>query len=159
MGETRNALTRDKHVFHFGGLVVKNLDVEILAATPFMSTNDIAVRPAKRHIILSDGTTVTYGSRNSPRTPNAICTIVLRTPPTPTTLWPGNFIEVDLPSDNLADSDYVIEPRLDSPNARRCNGSDIWPPPSVLPCVAGKLRIPNLSNERRTFNRYPHLHP
>ena len=58
--ETRIALTHDKHMFHFEGLVVQNLYVEILAGTPFMSTNDIAMRPTKHHIILSDGTTVTY---------------------------------------------------------------------------------------------------
>ena len=90
------------------------------------------------------------------RTPNAIRTIVLCTPPTPITLWPGNFIELDLPNYNLADSDYIIESCLDSPSVRRCNGSDMWPPPSVLPCIAGKLHIPNLSNEPHTFNHHEH---
>lgn len=32
----------------FEGLVVENLEVDVLAGTPFMETNDITVRLAKR---------------------------------------------------------------------------------------------------------------
>ena len=58
--------TRDTHTFQFEGLVVEDLDVDILAGTPFMSVNDIAVRPARRQVILGDGSTFTYGSAPSP---------------------------------------------------------------------------------------------
>ena len=34
------------------GLVVEDLDVEVLAGTPFVETNDVAVRPARREIHL-----------------------------------------------------------------------------------------------------------
>ena len=40
VGETSIALIRDNYTFTFNGLVVENLDVEILAGTPFMETND-----------------------------------------------------------------------------------------------------------------------
>ena len=52
VGEKRVALTYDMHMFHFKGLVVENLDFEILTGTPFMSTNDIAVCPTKHYVIL-----------------------------------------------------------------------------------------------------------
>ena len=54
IGETRISLTRENHTFNFEGLIVENLDVEVLAGTPFMEMNDIAVRPAKRPITIVD---------------------------------------------------------------------------------------------------------
>ncbi|KAJ8381402.1 hypothetical protein SKAU_G00021800 [Synaphobranchus kaupii] len=50
--ETRLVFSRGTKKFHFEGLVVENLDVDILAGTPFMSTNDISVHPAKRQVTL-----------------------------------------------------------------------------------------------------------
>ena len=66
VGEARLFFTRDTHTFQFEGLVVEDLDVDILAGTPFMSVNDIAVRSARRQVILGDGSTFTYGSAPSP---------------------------------------------------------------------------------------------
>ena len=43
-------------------LTLKYLDVDVLAGTPFMEANDVAVRPAKREVILGDGTVYEYGS-------------------------------------------------------------------------------------------------
>ena len=62
VGETRISFSRDNRVFSFEGLVVENLDFDVLAGTPFMEANDISVRPAKREVMLGDGTTNTYGS-------------------------------------------------------------------------------------------------
>ena len=62
IGETKLSFTRGQHVFQFEGLVVENLDVVVLAGTPFMEANDIAVRPAKSLITLANGSSFTYGS-------------------------------------------------------------------------------------------------
>ena len=40
-------------MFIFEGLVVENLDVDVLAGTLFMESNDIAVHPAKHQVILT----------------------------------------------------------------------------------------------------------
>ena len=56
VGETRFPFTCKGHTFAFEGLVIENLDVDILAVTPFMESNDNTVRPAKRQVILGDGT-------------------------------------------------------------------------------------------------------
>ena len=48
VGGLRTTFTRDNTDFTFEGLVVEDLDVEVLAGTPFMEANDVAVRPAKR---------------------------------------------------------------------------------------------------------------
>lgn len=62
VGETRVSFTRDNREFSFEGLVIENLDVDLLAGTPFMETNDLSVHPAKRQVILGDGTGYIYGS-------------------------------------------------------------------------------------------------
>ena len=62
-----------------------------------MESNDIAVRPAKRQLIPKDGTIQSSAAH---------CAIVLHSPPTPTstTVWPGEFLEVELPDDAPPDS-------------------------------------------------------
>ena len=47
VGETRFDLLRADKSLHLDALVVEDLDVDILAGTPFLTTNDISVRPAR----------------------------------------------------------------------------------------------------------------
>ena len=54
VGETHVTLTRDDLSFTFSGLIVNDLDVDILAGVPFMEENDIAVRPKKKLITVGD---------------------------------------------------------------------------------------------------------
>ena len=60
-GETRLELSYDGLVHHFEGLVVENLDVEVLAGIPFLESNDITIRPSRTLIILSNGKKYQYG--------------------------------------------------------------------------------------------------
>ena len=62
VGETRFHLSRDGHTFYFKGLIIEDLDVEILAGIPFMTSNDITIRPTKTQISLGDGTNWSYAS-------------------------------------------------------------------------------------------------
>ena len=41
---------------------MKDLDVEFLGDIPFMSKNDISVRPAKHEIIMGDSHTINYNT-------------------------------------------------------------------------------------------------
>lgn len=43
-----------RQTLYFEGLVVDNLDVDILAGIPFMEYTDKSVRPAKRQLVLED---------------------------------------------------------------------------------------------------------
>lgn len=158
VGETRLVFTRGSHKFHFEGLIVENLDVDILAGTPFMEVNDVTVRPAKRLVILSDETTFMYGSSVTPPNNKAVRrATVLRAPPTSTTVWPGEFLELTLPDDVPSDAEYALEPRTDAPSVRTSKVSQLWPSPDIMSSVAGKIRIPNLSNEPRVVKRNEHL--
>ena len=63
VGETHLEFSRDDKFLSFQALVVKELDVDILAGIPFMVTNDIAIRPAKCQIIFKDGSSCFYGQK------------------------------------------------------------------------------------------------
>jgi len=101
VGETPITFTRDNRDFKFEGwLVVENLDVDVLAGTPFMETNDVAVRPAKREVILDDGTLYKYGS-STPKEANTAArrAFVLRASTTSNTIWPAEILEIQLSDD------------------------------------------------------------
>ena len=90
-----------------------------------------------------------------PQSPTIIPSVVQ--PSSPTTIWPGEFLEINLPPDLPADSDYIVELRLDSPSIRKCSTSEMWPLPSVLASVAGRISIPNLSAQPHTLKRHEHF--
>ncbi len=158
VGETRLSFTRADKVFTFEGLVVENLDVDVLAGTPFMEANDIAVRPAKRQVILADDTTFTYGTPSSVgASPTARLASILRAPPRDSIIWPGEFIEIPLPGEAVPDAVYALEPRTDAPSVRRLRPSEIWPSPALVQSVAGRVRIPNLTAEPHALKRNEHF--
>ena len=124
------------------------MDVDILTGTPFMETNDVAVRLAKRAVILGDGKVFTYGScPPSGSNASARCAIVLRVSLSKETIWPSDFIEMQLPDEAQPDSEHAIESRTDSPSFRKLQQSQIWPQPSIISSVARKIHIPNLTNK------------
>ena len=128
VGETRFPFVREGHTFTFEGLVVENLDVDVLAGTPFMEAYDIAVRPAKRQVILGDGTIHNHWSQQPVTISSAApWAIVLRCSTTSTTLWPGEFLEVELPGDAPPDFVHALEPRTDSPSIRKLSAFQLWP--------------------------------
>ena len=158
VGETRFPFTCGGHTFIFEGLVIENLDVDVLAGTPFMESNDIAVHPAKCQVILGDGTIHNYGSQQPVSiSPTARRAIVLRSPPTSTTVWPGEFLEVELPGDAPPDSVYALEPRTDAPSVRKLTASQLWPQPTMVSSGGGKIHIPNLTPEPYFLKRNEHF--
>ena len=157
-GEIWTSFTRNNTVFTFEGLVVEDLDVEVLARTPFMEANKVAVRPAKREVLLGNGSTYTYGSQAPPSPPTTVCrAFVLRAPTPSKTVWPGEFLEVQLPDDAPPDSEYGLEPRTDVPSLHNLKPSQLWPEPGIISSVLRAIRIPNLSTEPRTLKRHKHF--
>ncbi|CAG2237083.1 unnamed protein product [Mytilus edulis] len=64
VGECHFTLSRDGIQVQLEALVVNDLDVDILAGIPFMSSNDIAISPSKHKIVIRGKVTVVYGSPN-----------------------------------------------------------------------------------------------
>lgn len=158
IGETHISFTRDNQTFQFEGLVIEDLDVEVLAGTPFMELNDVAVRPARKEVILGDGPTYSYGSpTQQSKNSTARYAFLLRAPETAQTIWPGEFLEVKLPADAPSDCEYAIEPRTDSPSFKKLTSSQMWPHPRIVSSVAQRIRIPNLLSEPLTLRRNEHF--
>ena len=118
VGETRSPLIRHGRSLMLEALVVEDLDVDILARTTFMTSNNIAVCPAKREIIIAGCDVASYGCSQSLQTQY-------------TTVWPGEFLEIDAPSELLKDSTLAIEPRIDSVSSSHLTPTHTCPPPDI----------------------------
>ena len=153
VGETHLTLTMDHKVFHFEGLVVNNLDGDTLGGVPFMAHNDISVRPARREVVFGDGSAVTYPSDNTTGTPTIRRAIVLGAPSHSSTIWPGEYISIDIPSNQCTDRDqsYILEPRYDS------KSSHDWLEPQVITSVGHRLRLPNLTGSPVVIKKHDHF--
>ena len=51
-GDVRCQLTRGRYTFQLNALVVDKLDVDVLVGMPFLTCNDIAIRPEQRQIVI-----------------------------------------------------------------------------------------------------------
>ena len=145
IGETHLVLSRGGTNLHLDALVVEDLDVEVLAVTPFLVSNDISIRPAKSQITIGE-TVIHYGDDNANRsqchTVRRAQAYVLRAPASSTTVWPGDYIELSIPS-VLDDLVVAVEPRNDySP---LCHQN--WPEPAIVEAVGDKIRLVNTSGE------------
>ena len=153
VGETHITLTRDKHSFLLEALVVSNLDSDILAGVPFMVQNDISVRPSKKQVQIGDDTFVSYSTQPTTSSTHTIrsCTAHILRAPVKTTIWPGEFIEVDTPSELPIDAEVAIEPQCES------SYSSTWLKPSILSSVDGKVRIPNHTSSPIVIKKNHHF--
>ena len=87
VGETRLPLIRHGRPLTLEALVVEDLDVDILAGMPFMTFNDITVRPAKHEIIIAGCDVASYGCSQSPQSHYTVRAChLLRAPSTNTTV-------------------------------------------------------------------------
>ena len=117
-GEVHCSLARGQWTFDLDALVVRQLDVDILAGNPFMTRNDIGVRPAKRQIEIGGTEIISYSSPSRhTRQPNVRRTqsFLLRNP-NRTVILPGEYVQFSTPSDVASDTLWALEPRLDCPS-------------------------------------------
>ncbi len=155
IGEVHLNMSRNGHTLHLDALVVNDLDVDVLAGTPFMASNDVSIRPSKQQITIQ-GTDVTYynaacsdSKENRIRRTQAH---VLRAPPTSSVIWPGEYLEISIPSTIDPDTTLAIEPRPDYSKSVRD-----WPHPHILEAVAGRVRIVNDTKEPQNISRHEHF--
>ena len=153
IGETHIDLSRNNNVLHLEALVVNDLDVDVLAGIPFLAFNDISLRPAKHMIMINDSDTIYYGVKNTAsNNVRRTKAFLLRATPVSQTIWPGEFIEVDIPDEISTDSYVAIEPRFDNPKSPRD-----WPYPDIIEAVGRKVRIANTTNEPQILKKNEHF--
>ena len=145
IGEVHCSLTRGQWTFDLDALVVCQLDVDILAGNPFMTRNDIGVRPAKRQIEIGGTEIISYSSPSRhTRQPNVRRTqsFLLRNP-NRTVVLSGEFVQFSTPSDADSDTLWALEPRLDCPSNMPRKPEDAWPLPQQIQSVDHAVRVPN----------------
>ncbi len=155
VGEGHLTLSRSNLSLHLDALVVDNLDVDVLAGTPFMITNDIFLRPAKQQVTVQGHEISYYGVSKSAECTSSIRgthAVVLCAPSPSSVVWPGQYLELDLPDYVDSDSVLAIEPRRDCSKS-----SSDWPPPGIIGAVARKIRISNETPQPKHIPRHDHL--
>ena len=156
-GKTHIIVSRGKFDFALDALVVRELDVDILAGTPFMTQNDVAIRPAKKQIILKGLEVVTYGTSsdgdNLTRMRRSQA-FLLRAPNQQSIILPGEYLELAMPHDSPADTEWALEPRYDT----KLSGPSVpWPQAQEVLSVDHNLRLINNTSEPVVVPRHAHL--
>ena len=149
--ETPLTLSRSNHHLMLDALVVDDLDVNVLAGTPFLIANDITVRPAKCQIRIRDSETIVYTSSEARNSQSDVVrrahSYVLQSTSPASVVWPGEYLELDVPPDLGEDRAIAIEPHIPSS----------WPPPQILDTVGNKVRRINSTDEPKAIRRHEHL--
>ena len=73
-----------------------------------------------------------------------------------TTIWPGEFFEVEDPEITKLDYSLALEPRIDA-NQNLKNIDTLWPTPAVVQSISGKIRIPNHTDFPIVLKRNEHI--
>ena len=74
-----------------------------------------------------------------------------------TTVWPGEFLEIDAPLELLKDATPAIEPRMDLVSSSHLKPTHTWPPPDIVQSIGGKLRLLNNTEEPLLVRKHDHL--
>ena len=158
VGETHLTLSRAGKHLTLDGLVVEDLDVDVLAGTPFMITNDISVRPAKGQVLIQGSEILAYhpksGANSQAHAVRRTQSYVLRSSAHTTVVLPGEYLELDLPPNIDPDCTLAIEACTDAPSNKCSKVSQLWPQPQIVEAVASRVRVVNDTAEPRTFRRY-----
>lgn len=155
MGEVRTCFQRDNQRLYFEGLVVENLDSDILAGIPFMTQNDVSVRPAKHQVCLGENI-YSYGAHTDASGGHAVRRAHVIRAQAKATVWPGEYIELELPPDLCdMDKELAIEPHIGSPH--ELTETQGWPAPAMVRSVSGKIRIPNVTGQPQLIHKNAHI--
>ena len=144
-GETHFECTRGNDTFRFEGLVVDNLQADVLAGIPFQEDNHVYAHTPTRTIYFPTATPLTYG----PHTSNIRTSSILRAT-VKQTVWPNEFVELSV-GDNTPDQYVAVESRADS------NTSTSWSLSGIYPSVGNKIRVLNTSTEPKVVKKNDHV--
>ncbi len=151
-GEIHETVTRDDFKLSLQAVVVGDLDCQILAGTTFMESNDIVPDLPRKRIIVKGNRFIPYCSqlyKPLPLQARKARSFLIKAPDKHT-VFPGDFIEIKSPSvlqDNVM---IAIEPRCDT-------GDSTWIKPVITKSIAGRIRIPNTSQEPVLVSNNQHL--
>ena len=161
VGETQLTLSRAGNHLTLDALVVEDFDVDVLAGTPFMISNDISVRPAKGQVLIQGSEILAYHPESSASSQahavRRTQSYVLRSSTPTTVVLPGEYLELDLPPNIDPDCALAIEARTNAPSNTCSKVSQLWPQPQIVEAVAHRVRLVNDTAEPRIVRRHEHL--
>ena len=137
VGEVHCSLIRGSSTFGLDALVVRQLDVDILAGNPFLAKNDIAIRPTKREILIGGTDVVQYGTpvKVTPHSTARRTQSFLLRSPQQTVVLPGDYLQLTTPLESDPDSLWALEQRLDSLANLPRKPAAAWPQPQDFPWI------------------------
>ena len=72
-----------------------------------------------------------------------------------TTIWPGEFLELDVPNDFTEGEPIAVEPHILHPKSKSPIRN--WPKPDILKSVDGKIRLINDTSSPQRVTRNGHI--
>ena len=152
LGEVHTSFTRGSYSFPFDGLVIKELEVNVLGGTPFMSLNDIAIRPYNSTIIIKWQDVIKYTAIQVPLYSSNVRrtqSFILRGLDRKTVILPGESLALPAPACLHAGEDWAIEPRCDS----KCS----WVEAQIVKAGDGSISLTNVSDEPVVIDKHAHV--
>ena len=148
VAETDVTFHRGKKTYYMSALVATDCESDFLGGIPFMSRNDVAVRPATCELIIDGVEFISYGpaqksNKNKCKqlksySIQASCKSVI---------LPGEELSLEVPPVLQSDTSVAVEPRFDSHFNRSHNESSVWPPPQVVSVHNKSISLKNNSEE------------
>jgi dUTPase len=133
-----------------------SMAIDVLGGMPFMRDNDVHIRPAKSEVSIGEGVTYSYDGRASQGDLKVRRTQTSLIRATKTmTVWPGEFIQVDVPMEHRDSAEFVVEPRLDSGIID--SSLSHWPSPAIIESVGEKLRLANPKQSPIVIKKGQHI--
>ena len=147
-GEVHFTIQFGDVVMPITGLVMDNLDCDILAGVPFCEENRIDVHLHKREISI-DSVRIPYGARPQKQAEIYSAESLILSSSEKNVLMPGDYMEYEHKSLSNYEGEVAIEPHADSPSN--------WPQPSISRVIDGRLRIPNDSDAPIKLSKSQHF--
>jgi len=144
VGEVQITFNRDSHDLLFKGLVSRTLDVPILAGTPFQSVNDVYARPNRKIVYVKDSA-YPYTTSSEIFQQVRLCSFDTLRSDCRTSVYPGDYLEVSLPSSFHGSREVAVEPVT------------TWLDLDILDTVGNKVRMHNNTDLIQVVKKHEHL--
>ena len=133
---------KDHHKLYFDGLVVTQLDADIIGGSPFQEKNGVFPRVAKICVQIGDDQ-YPYSQQSVDRLSNRRIQAHVVGLKSTTTVWPSDELQITVPDYLKLDAEVAVEPRLDE-----CKSPLIpylWPAPGIVTVSNGVICVKNTS--------------
>ena len=142
VGEVHVIFTRSKSKFNFDGLVVNNLDDDILGGAPFQKTNAVMSDFVNEIFIVNQPSQkCTFPFTKKQTAISGALTRLIKVQED-VTVAPNDCLTVKVDKDLNKDQSYIVEPRYENEIS--------WPPTQKVTAVGHKIKIKN-ENESPLF--------